>query len=198
MTKQRVIADMSMSLDGFIADENDGIEELFGWYGNGDVELPTAVDQFSFRVTEASARHLEPFLSGGVGALICGRRVFDLTGGWGGKHPVGAPVFTVSHSVPEGWPRPDSTTTFYTDPMAALEAARTAAGDRDIAVATPSITQQYLDAGVLDVISVSLIPVLLGRGIRFFDQLAKTPIRLGDPVVTEGKSVTHLRYEVLR
>jgi dihydrofolate reductase len=184
-----VIADMSMSLDGFIADDNDSTEELFGWYGNGDIEVPTAVDQFRFRVTEASAQHLEPLISGGVGALICGRRVFDLTGGWGGRHPVGAPVFCVSHTVPDGWPRPDSATTFYTDPMAALEAARVSAGKRDIAV---------LDAGVLDVISVSLIPVLLGRGIRFFDHLAKTPIRLGDPVVTQGKSVTHLRYEVQR
>jgi dihydrofolate reductase len=197
-TKQRVIADMSMSLDGFIADENDGVEELFGWYGNGDVEMPTAVPQFTFRVTEASARHLEPFLSGGVGALICGRRIFDLTGGWGGTHPAGCPVFVVSHSVPDGWPRADSRTTFHTDPMAALEAARAEAGDRDIAVATPTITQQFLDAGVLDAISVSLVPVLLGRGIRFFDHLAKTPIRLGDPTVTEGKSVTHLMYEVIR
>lgn len=189
---------MSMSLDGFIADENDGIEELFGWFGNGDIEVPTAVPQFKFKVTEASARHLEPFVSGKIGALICGRRVFDLTGGWGGKHPVGAPVFAVSHTVPDGWPRADSTTTFYDDPMAALEAAKAEAGDRDVVVATPSITQQYLDAGVLDVISVSLIPVLLGRGIRFFDHLATTPIRLGDPKVTPGKSVTHLTYDVIR
>ncbi len=189
---------MSMSLDGFIADENDRIDELFGWYGNGDVEVPTADERWTFRVTEASAGVLRPALTGGVGALICGRRVFDLTGGWGGKHPIGCPVFVVSHSVPEGWPRPDSRTTFYPDPMAALEAARAAAGERDVAVATPTLTQQYLDAGVLDAISVALIPVLLGRGIRFFDHLAKTPIRLGDPSVTAGKAVTHLTYEVLR
>ena len=189
---------MSMSLDGFIADENDGIEELFGWFGNGDIEVPTAVPQFTFRVTEASARHLRPLIAGAAGALICGRRVFDLTGGWGGTHPAGCPVFVVSHSVPDGWPRADSTTTFYDDPMAALRAARVEAGERDIVVATPSITQQFLDAGVLDVISVSLIPVLLGKGIRFFDHLAKTPIRLGDPRVIEGKSVTHLTYDVIR
>jgi dihydrofolate reductase len=198
MTKQRVIADMSMSLDGFIADENDGVDELFGWYGNGDVEVPTADERWTFRVTEASARHLRPSFTGGIGALICGRRIFDLTGGWGGRHPVGCPVFVVSHSVPDGWPRADSRTSFYPDAMAALEAARTSAGERDIAVATPSLTRQYLDAGVLDVISVALVPALLGRGIRFFDDLATTPIRLGDPAVVEGKSVTHLTYEVLR
>ena len=189
---------MSMSLDGFIADENDGVDELFGWYGNGDVEVPTAVEQWSFKVSEASARHLRPVFSGAIGALICGRRIFDLTGGWGGKHPVGCPVFVVSHSVPDGWPRADPATTFYTDATAALEAARAEAGERDVVVATPTLTQQYLDAGVLDAISVALIPVLLGRGIRFFDHLAKTPVRLGDPTVTEGKSVTHLTYDVIR
>jgi dihydrofolate reductase len=199
MTKQqRVIADMSMSLDGFIADENDGVDELFGWYGNGDVEVPTASEQWTFRVTEASAEHLRPAFSGAIGALICGRRIFDLTGGWGGKHPIGCPVFVVSHSVPDGWPRADSATTFYTDPMAALEAARAEAGERDVVIATPTLTQQYLDAGVLDAISVALIPVLLGRGIRFFDHLAKTPVRLGDPAVTQGKTVTHLTYAVKR
>jgi dihydrofolate reductase len=198
MMKQRVIADMSMSLDGFIADENDGVDELFGWYGNGDVEVPTADGRWTFRVTEASARHLRPSFAGAIGALICGRRIFDLTSGWGGRHPIGCPVFVVSHSVPGGWPRPDSPTSFYADPMAALEAARAAAGERDVAVATPTLTQQYLDAGVLDAISVALIPVLLGRGIRFFDHLATTPVRLGDPEVTEGKAVTHLTYEVLR
>jgi dihydrofolate reductase len=194
----KVIMNATMSVDGFVADDNDGVSELFGWYGNGDVEVPTADSRWTFRVTEASAGVLRRSFDGGIGALICGRRIFDLTGGWGGQHPIGCPVFVVSHSVPDGWPRPDSRTTFYPDAMTALEAARASAGERDIAVATPSLTQQYLDAGVLDAISVALIPVLLGRGIRFFDHLAKTPIRLGDPSVTEGKAVTHLTYEVLR
>src|ERR1700742_3685265 len=96
MTKQRVIADMSMSLDGFIADEKDGVDELFGWYDNGDVVVPSADERWTFKVTEASAEHLRPAFSGRVGALICGRRVFDYTQGWGGRHPVGCPVFVVS------------------------------------------------------------------------------------------------------
>jgi dihydrofolate reductase len=198
MTQTKVVADMTMSLDGFIADEKDGVGELFGWYGNGDVEVPAAAGEWKFRVTEASAAHLRPAFSGRVGALICGRRVFDLTQGWGGHHPVGCPVFVVSHSVPDGWPRADSPTTFHTDPLEALKAAKAEAAGRDIAVATPSITQQFLDAGVLDEIVVSLVPVLLGRGIRFFDKLAAAPIRLSDPKVVEGRAVTHLTYEVIR
>jgi dihydrofolate reductase len=187
---------MSMSLDGFIADEKDGVDQLFGWYGNGPVAVPAGNGQYTFQVSEASAEHLRPALSGAVGALICGRRVFDLTQGWGGHHPVGCPVFVVSHSIPEGWPRADSPTRFFTDPFEALAAARTEAGDRTIAVATPSITQQYLNAGVLDAIVVSLVPVLLGHGIRFFDNLANAPVRLSDPKVVAGTGVTHLTYEV--
>jgi dihydrofolate reductase len=193
-----VIAEMSMSLDGFIADENDGVEHLFGWYGNGDVEVPTANPGLTFHVTRPSAEHLRPAFSGAVGALICGRRIFDYTQGWGGHHPVGCPVLVVSHSVPAGWPRDDSPTTFHTDAFEALETARKIAGDRIVAVSTPTLTQQYLDAGAIDRIVVSLVPVLLGKGIRFFDNLASAPIRLSDPTVVEGKSVTHLTFDVIR
>jgi dihydrofolate reductase len=197
-TQSKVVADMSMSLDGFIADEKDGVDELFGWYGNGDVEVPTADERWKFRVTAASAEHLRPAFSGRIGALICGRRIFEQTQGWGGRHPIGCPVFVVSHTIPVGWPRDDSRTSFHTDPIAALDAARAEAAGRDIAVATPSITQQYLNAGVLDEIVVSLVPVLLGRGIRFFENLADSPVRLSDPTVVQGRAVTHLTYQILR
>jgi len=192
----KVVADMSMSLDGFIADPQDGVGELFGWYGSGDVEVPTADERWSFKVSAASAEHLRPAFTGGIGALLAGRRIFDQTQGWGGRHPTGAPVFVVSHSVPEGWPRADSATTFYDDALVALAAAKKAAGDKIVAVSTPTLTRQYLDAGELDEIVVSLVPVLLGRGIPFFSELAKTPVRLDDPKVVEGKGVTHLTYRV--
>jgi dihydrofolate reductase len=193
----KVVADMTMSLDGFIADPDDGVNELFGWYGNGDVEVPTAdPERWTFKVSEASARHLRPSFSGAIGGLVCGRRIFDLTQGWGGHHPVGAPVFVVSHSVPDGWPRDDSPTTFHTGAIEALDAAKAVAGDRIVAVATPTLTQQYLDAGLLDEIVVSLVPVLLGKGIPFFANLATAPIRLDDPTVVEGTRVTHLTYRV--
>jgi dihydrofolate reductase len=194
----KVVADMSMSLDGFIADEHDDPAEVFGWYGNGDVAVPTADGKYTFMVSAASAEHLRPAFDGGVGAIIVGRRSFDQTQGWGGHHPVGAPIFCVSHSVPQGWPRDDSPTTFWPDALDALEAAKTTAGDKLVAVATPTLTQQYLDAGVLDEIVVSLVPVLLGKGVPFFANLATAPIRLSDPVVTEGTGVTHLTYQVVK
>lgn len=183
---------MSMSLDGFIADPSDGVEHLFGWHG--DVAVPTADPRWTFHTSETSARHLrEAFVD--VGALVCGRRVFDLAGGWGGNHPTGVPGFVVTHTVPQGWPRKDAPFAFVTEGVeSAVARAKTVAGDKVVAVATPSIAQQCLNAGLLDGIRVNL--VLLGEGIRFFDNLGGTPIELDDPRVIEGTGVTHLYYRV--
>ncbi|WP_430782615.1 dihydrofolate reductase family protein [Actinoplanes sp. G11-F43] len=193
----KVVATLSMSLDGFVADEHDGVGELFGWYRNGDVVLPTADPRRVFHVSEASERFLKAGI-GSAGALICGRRLFDRTDGWGGRHPAGCPVFVVSHSVPGGWPRDDSETSFFPDPIGALEAAQKVAGERAVSVSTPTLTRHYLDAGLLDEISVSLVPVLLGEGTRLFGTPVVMPVRLGDPEVVEGIGVTHLTYRVTR
>ncbi|MFC0437164.1 dihydrofolate reductase family protein [Kutzneria buriramensis] len=193
-----VIANMSMSLDGFIADANDGIEHVFGWYGSGDVTVPTAVEWATFRVSEASAgviRHGQAT----IGALIGGRRLFDLTGGWGGTHPMGVPVFIVTHTEPTDWPHPDAPFTFVTDGIeSAVAQAKAAAGDRNVAVASPTIVRQCLDAGLLDAVQVDLVPVVLGKGIPFFGELAKSPVRLSDPTIVQGEGVTHLTYRVQR
>jgi dihydrofolate reductase len=191
-----VVAEMSMSLDGFVADASDGIEQVFGWYGSGDVSVPTANPQYSFQVSEASARELREALSN-VGALISGRRTFDLAEGWGGHHPMGVPVFVVTHSIPEGWPREDSSITFVTDGVeSALDQARAVAGDKVVGVASPNVAQQLLNAGLLDAVRVSLVPVLLGEGVRFFDNLSGAPVQLEGPSVVEGTGVTHLYYRV--
>lgn len=190
----RVIADMTMSLDGFIADPDDGVMELFGWFGNGDVETPSHNDTLTFRTSGASAGLLREALAH-TGALVCGRRLYEVTKGWGGAHPIGAPIFVVTHEPPAQPFAPGAT--FVTDGVAAaIEQAKAVAGDRDVVVASAEITQQCLDAGLVDELSINIAPVLLGRGIRWFDRLGDTPIRLGDPQVVEGRGVTHLRYPV--
>jgi dihydrofolate reductase len=78
----------------------------------------------------------------------------------------------------------------------AVAQAKALAGDRIVAVATPTITQQCLNAGLLDMIRVNLVPVLMGEGIRWFDNLRYTPVMLDDPEVTQGSRVTHLTYKV--
>src|SRR5919199_1063837 len=101
----KVIAIMSMSLDGYVADAGDGVAEVFDWYFAGDVEVPTASPDFTFHVSAASAEHLRG-LMGEVGAMLTGRRTFNRAEGWGGRHPWGIPAFVVTHQVPAGWPRP--------------------------------------------------------------------------------------------
>jgi dihydrofolate reductase len=192
----KLVADMTMSLDGFIADPKDGTDELFGWFFNGAVSTPTPNGTFAFQTSEASAGVLREAL-GDIGALITGRRNFDHTQGWGGNHPMGVPTVVVTHSIPEGWPRPDSSMVFVTDGLdAAVAKAREIAGDKIVGVATPDITQQLINARLLDEISVNVAPVLLGEGIPFFANLAAAPVRLEGPTVVEGTGVTHLRYRV--
>jgi dihydrofolate reductase len=194
-----VIAEMSMSLDGFVADPSDQVGPLFDWYGNGEVEVPTAdPERWTFRTSQASARYLREALER-VGAIVAGRRLFDV-GRWGEHgHPYGVPVFVVTHAVPEGWPREDAPLpiTFVTDGVErAVAQAKATAGAGWVGVAGPNVAQQCLNAGLLDEVRVNLVPVLLGEGIRYFDNLSNAPVTLEGPAVIEGTGVTHLRYRV--
>ena len=114
-------------------------------------------------------------------------------------HPAGAPVFVVTHSVPEDWPHRDAPFTFVTDGLErAVEQATAVAGDGWVGVAGPNIAQQCLNAGLLDEIRINLAPVLFGEGIPFFANLASAPVRLERNLLIEGDGVTHLGYRVLR
>ena len=192
-----VIADMSMSLDGFIADKDGRIDSLVGWYFNGDAEVPTANPGLSFRTSEPSAEVLRDALEN-VGAIVGGRDYFDAAKGWGGAHPMGVPAFIVTHRPPPpDWPADNDAIRFVHDGVeAAIEQAQAAAGDKTVALATPTVTRAALMAGLLDGLSVSLIPVLLGEGIPWFAGLADAPVTLEGPEVVSGTGVTHLTYRV--
>ena len=193
----KVVALMSMSLDGYVADANDGVAEVFDWYFSGDVDVPTASGSsgMTFRVSAPSADHLRGLIAE-VGAMLTGRRTFERADGWGGQHAFG-PAFVVTHQVPDGWPRPGSTVQFVTDGIeSAVAQAKAAAAPKSVGVHGAQTIQQCLDAGLLDEIHIDLAAVLLGDGVRLFDQLANTPVVLGDPRVVAGVGVTHLRYPV--
>jgi dihydrofolate reductase len=131
--------------------------------------------------------------------LVTGRRTFDLTGGWGGKHPLDVPVFIVTHTVPREWNYEGSPFTFVTDGLeSAVEQARAVAGDKDVGVIGASLVQQCIRAGLLDEIHIDLVPVLLGDGIRLFDHLGTEPIELESTRVIEGAGVTHLTFRVVK
>ena len=195
----KLIAIMSMSLDGYIADQNDGVAEVFDWYEHsGDVEFHTGGgDPMTFRVSEPSAQHLRGLWSE-LGAVLTGRRTFDVAGGWGGNHAWG-PAFVLTHEVPAGWPRENSTVHFVTDGIASgVRQVREAAAGKSIGVHGADTIRQCLDGGHLDEIHIDLAAVILGSGIPLFDHLGIAPIVLGSPVVVEGNGVTHLRYPVRR
>jgi dihydrofolate reductase len=197
MTK--VYTGASMSLDGYIAGPNEsGFEHLFKWYGNGDVEVPTAKPEMTMRMTPENVDHLRGVLDM-TGALVVGRKLFDFTNGWDGQHPMGLPVVVLTHEPPGDWP-PRTPFTFVTEGIeAAIEQARQLAGDKVVGVNGGTIARQCLDAGLLDEIWVDLVPVLLGGGTPFFEQLGTAPVELEGPIsVAEGRDVTHLRYRVRR
>ncbi len=198
MTK--VFTGASMSLDGYISGPGEtGFEYLFKWYDNGEVEVTTTHPELTMHLTPPSAEHFRAILEG-TGALVVGRKLFDAMDGWGGEHPMGVPTVVVSHSVPDGWPREGAPFEFVTDGIAsAIERAKALAGDKVVGVNGGTIARQCLDAGLLDEIWIDLVPVLLGGGTAFFDELQVAPVELEGPIsVVDGTGVTHLRYRVRR
>ncbi|SDU62564.1 dihydrofolate reductase family protein [Jiangella alkaliphila] len=193
----KVFSHMTMSLDGFIAEPDDQIGELFEWYGAGDVVVPSANEDISFHLDEPGAAMLRE-LTEDTGALIVGRRLFDITDGWGDRHPVGAPVVVVTHRPPDDaaakWPN----TTFVDGVAAGVERAKQIAGDQNVTIASANITQQALALGLVDEVCVSLVPVLFGEGIPYFSTLEGGHQLLEDPVVVQGRRAVHLRYPVRR
>jgi dihydrofolate reductase len=196
----------STSLDGFITGPNDGPEapmghggeRLLGWYSAGDTEYRLPGTEMVFKVSAQTAELLRETRRT-TGALVTGRRTFDLTNGWGGRHPLDVPVFVVSHTVPQEWVYEGSPFTFVKDGLeSALEQAKAVAGDKDVGVVGASLVQQCIRAGVLDEIHVDLVPILLGDGVRLLDHLETEPIELEITRVIEGAGVTHLTFRVVK
>lgn len=194
----KVIAEFTMSLDGFIAGPNDEIRPLFGWYSGGDTEFPVTGTTMTFKVSRASAELLRGTW-GNIGAIVTGRRDFDVSDAYGGTPPLGVPMFIVTHRVPQEWVKEGSPFTFVTEGVEhAVALAQKAAGDRVVGISGTTIVQQCLRAGLLNGIHIHLAPMLLGAGIRLFDQLGPEPISLEIVRVIEGTGVTHLQYRVLK
>jgi len=174
----RVIASMSMSVDGFVADRSDATDRVFAWYANPS--------ERSVALLQEIGQELR--------AILVGRRTFDTARGWGGQHPLGVPVFIVTHSPPDGWD--DAPFTFVTDGVErAVARAKDAAGEGIVGVSGANVVQECLAAGLIDELAIDLVPVLLGEGISFFGEQG-APIDLDGPRVVEGNGVTHLAYRL--
>jgi dihydrofolate reductase len=202
----KVILSISMSLDGFVAGPNDspknplgdGGEGLFTWYFSGDTPFTMRGNVPAFRVSRVSAEYLNQGTQR-IGAMVAGRRMFDIADAWGGHPPGEGPTFIVTHTPPPEWVRPGSPFTFVTDGVvSAIQQAKTAAGEKDVAVSSASIAQQCLQAGLLDEIYLDVAPVLLGGGVRLFERVGPRPIDLEVIQVIDAPGVTHLGYRVVR
>ena len=197
-----VQAQAIMSLDGYVAKQDNTIGSLFDWLQNGDVAIPTPAGDFTVNLTPASAEHWRQWVSS-LGALVCGRTLFEVAGGWQGRHTLDVPVVVVTHHVPTDWvdAHPDAPFLFVTDGVeAAVQRAKDLAGDRVVTVAGGTIARQCLDLGLLDEVAVDLVPVVMGEGNRpFFGRLSSEEVLLGNPTVcVHGDRVTHLVFPVER
>jgi dihydrofolate reductase len=190
----KVIAGYSMSLDGFIADANDGVWSLYGWLMGGDTPVVTA--DRTFMTSAVSAAHYQNMLDT-IGAHVTGKRDFDISEAWQGKHPMNVPAFIVTHNPPAEWTHAGSPFQFVTEGVErAIALAKQAAGAKNVVIGGSTILQQALNAGLIDEIHIDLSPVLLGQGIRLFDALANVPVKLEIISVMPAPGVTHLKYRV--
>ena len=195
-----IVLDMSMSLDGFITGPDDGPDNglgvdghrLHAWLAPGD-----GIDPLTYRPDGPSRVVFDEMLA--TGAVLVGRRTFDIAGHWDGDHHDGVPIFVPTHHPPADPPTGAATITYVTDGIESAAAqAKAAAGDRDVMMHGADAAQHALRAGVLDEMELHVVPVLLGEGRRLFDHLGADHIELELTRIIDAPGVTHLRYRVVR
>jgi len=181
---------MSMSLDGFIAGPDDrpgqelgqGGGRLFNWL---DDRMSPGINGQVY--SEALA----------TGALISGRRTFELAGRWGGDHHDGVPIHVLTRH-PDEIDKPPGGTTFHTDVLECAAAARASAGDRPVMVHGAGAAQALIAADQIDELEIHLVPVLLGAGRPLFASQDPRAVELELVRSLEGRDATHLRYRIRR
>ncbi|MEU4191134.1 dihydrofolate reductase family protein [Kribbella sp. NPDC026611] len=192
----KVIASAAVSLDGFVADNEDAVGPLFDWYNNGPVEVFGTDQGRPFHVSQASAEYMQATWPN-IKSCVIGRHLFDITNGWHGVPSVGDHVFVVTHEPPD-WPFPDAPFTFVNGIEEAIAQAKAHAGDQDVVLTGGDLTGQALAAGLVDEIAYNLVPVVFGTGKKFFGDYAGPQVLLTDPQIVQGDRVTHLHYQVIR
>ena len=193
-----VIMHAVVSVDGFIAAENDEVGPLFDWYFNGDLPIATEAAEArnsSFRLGPRSHDYVSSFWRS-IGATIQGRHLFDLTNGWEAEPPAGDHLLVVSHRPkPDGW-HPEADVPFFDDVAAAVAEARRRAGDRVVALCAGDVGAQALALGLVDEVAMDVVPVVFGSGKRYFGPIDSQHLLEDPSQVIQGDRVLHLRYPV--
>jgi dihydrofolate reductase len=190
----KVTSDISMSLDGFITDpkasvgtplEGNDPGRLHDWMFDAKTDADAAIVDERYAST---------------GAVLIGKRMFDAGfEPWGDPPPFGMPVFVLAHEAREAQPMQGGTTyTFVTGVEAALEQARAAAGDKNVGIwGGANIIRQYLKPGLMDEMEIHLVAILLGSGVRLFEDVTSDAFELKRIRCIETPGATHLRFEVV-
>ena len=186
----------SSSIDGFIADRHGRSGPLHDWLRAGGQKSQVNPN---FTMHPVNTRFFDEGV-GRCGAVIAGRRTYNVSDGWGGAGPMGhRPLFVVTSRPPDEVPLANPPYTFVTDGItAAVAAAKKAAGDQDVVLMGASMVQQCLQARLLDELIISIVPVLLGSGVRLLDDRDLDGIALEVVSVIDAPGVTHLTYRVRR
>jgi dihydrofolate reductase len=200
----KVVFEISMSLDGYVAGPDDGPDNGLGEGGERLHEWVTELASWrephglEGGETNASSEVMEEMSS--AGAVVVGKRMFDNAHGWGDEPPFHKPVFVLTHTAREPLTKSDTTFTFVTDGIeSAVERARAAAGDENVSIGGGASTiQQALKTGMVDEARVTVAPVLLGGGVRLFEGVGPDDGEFELVRVIEGPKATHLKYRVVR
>ena len=191
----KVIAHISMSLDGFVTGPDVRVEHPMG-VGGERLHQWLFANPGDPRDAQVAGEMFAPALTG---AVIMGRRTFDVgIGLWGDDGTFQLPCFVVTHRPGDMLSRGPTSFTFVTAGVHdALARARTVAGSRAVNIMGAAMIQQVLHAGQLDEVQINLIPVLLGAGTRLFESFTTEKIELERTRIVESPSATHLTYRII-
>lgn len=184
----KVILGMTISADGYINDRNGSVEALYP-------------DLAALRDTESLRESIR-----NTGAVVMGRNSFDMAEDpdwFAGNYEYQVPIFVLTHRIPEKMPKQtdDLTFTFVTDGIqSAIRQAKAAAGDKDVnIIGAASTAQQCLKAGLADELHIDIMPMLLGGGLRPFDDIGAESIQLERIKVIElPAGRTHIEFRIVR
>jgi dihydrofolate reductase len=182
----KVIFGLTMSLDGFINDQHGSVGSLYP-------------DFDELHETESLKEAIQT-----TGAVVMGRRAFDMgdPDEYADHYEFQVPIFVLTRNIPQKHPRQSKklTFTFVTDGVeSAVSQAKAAAGDRDVTIiGGASIAQQCLRAEILDEIHIDIMPLLLCKGLRLFENIGDQPIKLEKISVLEAPARTHFKFRVVK
>ena len=191
--------DVTTSLDGFIADPNDNPGRIFDWYFKGDTPSTYSSASLPFKLSAEDAKYFDEGAKM-LGAMVAGRRTFDVSQAWEGSFFIPVPFFVMTHRPPLKVPKGTTSFTFVTDGIeSAIEQAKTAAGEKMVGIMGANVAKQCIQAGLLDEIRVHIAPFLLGDGVRLFYYAGAHLVELERTAVIESSSgVTHIHYRIIK